>query len=427
MTPHVTPPVPSSRPRLPDVFPTFAYLYGPADPTYHVSIQEADRWWRAPKAVPGVDVLIWGRLARNARPSPSEVPKAAARELRIAGLRSTGPEGMRLVELHRLPAVQRPGRFRGPVRGAILGGALAVMVRGARPARVIDAVVSTAGALSLGSGLRPSGDGSALATLPMPSGLAELRIARVGHPKSDRRGYTALQALEAAGVPLVPRPVDHGVTAGAGWSLETRLPGGHTARLTTDLLGEISEVLLRLPEDRRSPTATDDHIADACRAFPQHAEALAAAGAAVRRWSAAMPSVLVHGDLWLNNVLVADGHLSGIFDWDTWHPAGLPGSDLLNLLAAEERTSSRRDIGQLLIDDHWRSAEVLDVLRPAFAARGRALPDAAGLAALGVGWWASRVAAALDRGWRPTDQPAWVARNVELPLGRIARLERELG
>jgi aminoglycoside phosphotransferase (APT) family kinase protein len=140
-----------------------------------------------------------------------------------------------------------------------------------------------------------------------------------------------------------------------------------------------------------------------------------------------MPSVLIHGDLWLNNVLVAGGDLSGVFDWDTWHPAGLPGSDLLNLLAAEERTRSRRDVGPLLVSDYWRSSEVLEVLESFFAKRGRSLPDTAGLAAIGVGWWASRVAAALDRGGRPADEPAWVTRNLEVPLERIAGLERELG
>jgi hypothetical protein len=262
----------------------------------------------------------------------------------------------------------------------------------------------------------------------MPDGTnVELRIARLGHPKAIQRGYAALEVLAAIGARLVPRPVARGETAGAGWGLETRLRGDHTRRLTADLLREIGDLLLELPEDPRPPRATDDHLAEVARAFPAHAGTLDAVRAAARRWSTGMPSVLVHGDLWLNNILVEGGRLSGIFDWDTWHPAGLPGSDLLELVAAEERTRSRRDIGPLLISDYWRSTEVLDVLRPTFAARGRPLPDAAGLAAIGVGWWASRVASALDRGGRPADHPAWVARNVELPLERISRLERELG
>ena len=416
-----------ARPRLPDAFPTFAFLFPPADPTVHVEVHEADARWRLPGTAADTDTVLWGRLAWNARPTIDLVPGAVAREATIARLRMSPPGGLRLAELHRLPAVRRAGRFRGPVRTAILSGALAELTRGERHARVIDDVVAAAGAGSLGARLRPSGDGSALATLSMPDGTpVELRVARLGHPKAQHRGYAALEALEAAGIRHVPRPVARGDTAGAGWSLETRLAGDHTSKLTPDLLGEVTHLLLQLPEERTAPWATDDHVAEVRRAFPQHADALDAACAAVRRWSAGMSSVLLHGDLWLNNVLVVDGRLSGIFDWDTWHPAGLPGADLLDLLASEDRTRSRRDFGTLLVNDHWRSPEVREVLGSYFAARGRVLPDAAGLAAIGVGWWASRVAAALDRGRRPTEQPAWVARNLVAPLDRIARLEREL-
>jgi hypothetical protein len=424
----MTPPIPAARPRLPDVFPTFAYLYRPADQTIPVEVQEADDWWRPPRVEAGIDVVLWGRLARNTRPSLDLVPGAVAREATIARLRTSPPGRMHLLELHRLPAVRRPGRLRGPVRAAVLSGALAELGRGERQPRVIDAVVAAAGGTSLGDGLRPSGDGSALATLPIAHGQsAELRVARSGHPKAGQRNFAALQALEAAGVGNVPRPIARGETSGAGWGLETRLTGGHTARLSPEVLREIIELLLAIPEEPSPAQATDDQIADVRLAFPAHADALDAACAAVRRWSTGLPSVLVHGDLWLNNTLVAGGHLAGVIDWDLWHPAGLPGTDVLNLLAAEERSRMQQDIGPLLVSDYWRSTEVLDALQVYFGSRGRPLPDAAGLAAIGVGWWASRVAAALDRGSRPADHPDWVARNVELPLERIARLEREVG
>ena len=417
-----------TRARLPEVFPSLAFLYGPADPSVPVSIQEADRGWHLPDVSGDAELVLWGRIARNARPSLRRLPEALAREAAIVRLRAAPPRGLRLYDLHRLPAVRRPGRIRGPLRTVLLSGALAELARGERPRRVIDEVVRATGAASSGGGLRPSGDGSALATLPMRDGaLAELRIARAGHPKAAQRGYAALQALESAGVGRVPRPVARGETAGASWGLETRLPGQHTVRLTPSLLDDIRGSLLELPGSAAPQRAIDDQLAEVRLGFPSHADAIDAASAAAQRWSAGMGSVLVHGDLWLNNVLVADGRLSGIFDWDGWHPAGLPGTDLVNLLAAQERTRSRRDIGDLLIADYWRSAEVRDVLSAYFKARGRPLPDAPGLAAIGVGWWASRVAGSLDRAWRPADQPVWVARNVDAPLERIARLERELG
>jgi hypothetical protein len=416
------------RPRLPDVFPSLAFLFGPADPAVRSSVIEADAGWVLRSIEADVDVVLWGLLARNARPSFGMVPSAIRREVAIARLRREPPTGLRLAELHRLPPVHRPGRFRGPVRAALLGGVLAELVRGERPTRVIDAVVDAAGATSLGSGLRPSGDGSALARLSLADGSqAELRTSRVGHPKDPQRGRAALLALEAAHIPLVPRPLLAGTTAGAAWATETVLPGCHTTELTSDLLEQITRHLAGLPGTSTPPSAVDDQLREVAFAFPDRAEALDAVAAAVRRWTADSPSVLTHGDMWLNNVLVADGHLSGVFDWDGWHPAGVPGTDLLNLLAAEKRTWTRRDIGPLLISDYWRSPGVLERLRGYMAARGFAMPDAAGLAAIGAAWWASRVEGSLDRGKRPTEDPAWVERNLDRPLERLARLERELG
>jgi hypothetical protein len=416
------------RRRLPDVFPALAFLFGPADPGVRSTAIEADGKWALPSIEADVDVVLWGHLARNARPSFGMVPSAIRREAAISRLRREPPAGLRLAELHRLPPVRRPGRFRGPVRAALLGGVLAEIVRGERPARVIDAVVEAAGATSLGSGLRPSGDGSALARLPLADGSqAELRTSRVGHPKDPQRGRAALLALEAARVPLVPRPLRAGTTAGAAWATETVLPGRHTTQLSPDLLEEITGHLAGLPGAPTPPGAVDDQLREVASAFPDRTAALDAVAAAVRRWTASSPSVLTHGDMWLNNVLVADGHLSGVFDWDGWHPAGVPGTDLLNLLAAEERTRSRRDIGSLLISDYWRSAGVVESLGRYVAARGIAMPDAAGLAAIGVAWWASRVAGSLDRGKRPTEDPAWVERNLVQPLDYLERLERELG
>jgi hypothetical protein len=416
------------RRRLPDVFPSLAFLYGPADPGVPHAIIEADASWALPSIDADVEVVLWGHLARNARPAFGMVPSAIRREAAITRLRRDPPAGLRLAELHRLPPVRRPGRFRGVIRAALLGGVLAELVRGERPARVIDAVVEAAGATSLGSGLRPSGDGSALARLPLGDGShAELRTSRVGHPKDPQRGRAALLALEAAHVPLVPRPLRADTTAGAAWATETVLRGRHTTQLTSDLLEDITRHLAGLPGAPSPPSAVEDQLREVASAFPDRTEALDAVAAAVRRWTAGSPSVLTHGDMWLNNVLVADGHLSGVFDWDGWHPAGVPGSDLLNLLAAEERTRSRRDIGPLLISDFWRSPGVVESLRGYMAGRGIAMPDAAGLAAIGVAWWASRVAGSLDRGKRPTEDPAWVDRNLVQPMDYLERLDRELG
>jgi hypothetical protein len=59
--------------------------------------------------------------------------------------------------------------------------------------------------------------------------------------------------------------------------------------------------------------------------------------------------------------------------------------------------------------------------------RGQAFPDAAGLAAIAVGWWSSRMYASLHRAHRQIDDPAWARRNLVDALARIDRLRTELG
>ena len=439
---------PTRRSRVPPAFPSLAYLYQPADPSVATSVVEADGRWTPPTPPDGsVGVLIWGRLARNARPGPGDVADGVRREVAIRRLDSNPPAGFRLAEMHRLPPVRRPGRWRRPIRAFTLGGALAELVRSsgldpARPTRVIDAVLTAAGSDPAAVRLRAAGDGSALARLEVDGGTpAELRVAKAGHTKNPAKGHAALVALEAAGVQRVPRPLGGDITAGAAWSTETVVDGHHVQGLTADLLDQITRFAATLPTTAESADSADgaasggsaprraihDQLADVADLFPEHAAALADVAAAAARWGASLEPVLVHGDLWLNNVFTEDDRLTAVFDWDTWHPAGLPGTDILNLLAAEARTKERRDFGPLLTADYWREPEVLDALRAYFRARDRAFPDAAGLAAIGTGWWASRIAGALHRATRQVDDPVWIQRNIADALPRFEQLEREFG
>ncbi len=418
-----------SRSRVPPVFESLAYLYGPAEAGHRSVIVEADERWEGPSDPDAaIDVVLWGRHARNLRPSISAVPYVARREMALARLRARPPRGLRLAELHRLPPVSRPGRVRRAIRAVALGGVLAEFVRSERPMRVIDAVAMAAGAASLGRGLRPSGDGSALARLDLDAWTqAELRVARVGHTKDPARGRDALLALEAASIALVPKPLAGGVTAGAAWSTESVMTGEHVHALTPALLAQITEFLANLPFGPTASRAVDDQLAEVAGVFPEHVQSFDRVAAAAARWGASMRPVLVHGDMWLNNVFVTDGRLSGVFDWDTWHPAGLPGTDLLNLLAADVRTRERRDIGELFAADYWRSPAVVGALHAYARERESAVPDAAELAAIAVGWWSSRVAGALHRAHRSIDDPAWVRRNIVMALARFDELEREIG
>jgi phosphotransferase family enzyme len=425
---------PLRRSRVPPPFPALAYLYRPADPSIETAIVEADDRWSLPeRPASEVDVLLWGRLPLNRRPSARSIGYASARELAIRRLRARPPSGFRIVDLHRLPPVRRPGAVRRHVRTVSLGGVFAELLRsdvfdGERPTRVIDAVVEAAGSTRLQPRVRPSGDGSALVRLTLADGVrAELRVAKAGHPKDLARGYAALRALADAGVDLVPRPLGLGKTAGAAWSTETVVPGRHVLALTTALLDDVISFLATMPAGAPHCSAIEDHLTEVIDFFPEHAAALRDVIAASRRWCAGLRPILIHGDLWLNNIFTVDGRLSAVFDWDTWHPAGLPGTDLLTLLAADARSRGHGDVGDLLSSDFWRRPEVADAFGAYFRARGEPVPDAAGQVAIATGWWASRMAGALHRGLRFIDDPAWVRRNMDDALPRFEQLAEELG
>jgi len=423
---------PQRRSRVPPPFPALAYLYRPADPTVRTTIVEADDRWAIPEGQSReVDALLWGRLPLNRRPSARSIEYASRRELAIQRLRARPPAGFRLEALHRLPPVRRPGAIRRRVRTVSLGGVLAEL---ARPEaaddqpRIIDAVVKAAGSDVLHPHVRPSGDGSALARLTLADGTrAELRVAKNDLPKDPARGHAALVALAEGGVKHVPKPIGLGTTAEARWSTESVAPGRHVLTLDQVLLGDVIAFLATMPTAKAHCTAIEDHLTEVIDFFPEHGAALHDVIAASRRWCAGLRPVLIHGDLWLNNIFTMDGRLSAVFDWDTWHPAGLPGTDLLTLLAAHARTQGDGDFGHLLAGDYWRRAEVTTAFDAYFRARGEPPPDAAGQAAIATGWWASRMAGALHRGLRFIDDPAWVRRNLDDALPRFERLAKELG
>jgi hypothetical protein len=410
----------------PPIFGSLAYLYSPADPACAAQIIELRADWTQTE-VPSldVDVVLWGRMPARGRPHARLVADAARRELALTHLRARPPKGLRVSATHRLPPVHRPGHAQRAIRSVLMGGLLVELVRGERTSRVIDDVATAAGATAPAR-LRPSGDGSALARLTLAEGTAvELRVAKDGHTKDPRRGRAALLALAAAEIPLVPRPVAEGLTAGARWTTETVAAGSHARRLTPALLDDITALSARLPDGPEDADAIVDQLAVVAAAFAGHGAALAAIGAAAREWTGPVRRVLLHGDLWLNNLLVEGGRLSGLIDWDTWHPGGLPGADLLGLVMAEERTRSRRDFGQLLIEDHWRSPDVLGILEPYFRERGIPFPDRAGLVAVAIAWWASRITGSLERSIAPGNDPAWVRRNVDAPIERLLALVEE--
>jgi hypothetical protein len=414
------------------VFEELSFLYAPADATVAWRACETGPTWRLPVRPPdGAEVVLWGRPPWHDRPTAAVVSSAVFRELAIARLRAGAPRAFPFRRIARLPPAPRAGRLRRAVRDAVQSGLVVELAR-ERPRRVIDEVLAAAGAsgasVSGRSGdvrLRPSGDGSALARVTLADGTAgELRVARIGGLKDPRRAEKALVALEAAGATMVPRLLGSGATAGAAWTIESVLPGRVPAELTAPLLAELTAFLPTLPRSDGPPASLRDNLRAVGVAFPAHAATLDAAAPLLEAWSARLPAILVHGDLWLGNVLVTGGRLSGLIDWDASYPAGLAGSDLLNLLAMDERRRTRREIGELWTDAFWTAPSLGPAIEAYWTGLGRRPPDEREATAVAADWWAGQVVAALRRARRPAADPAWVRDNVDAIAGRIAALVR---
>jgi len=91
--------------------------------------------------------------------------------------------------------------------------------------------------------------------------------------------------------------------------------------------------------------------------------------------SSVVPRTAVHGDLWISNILLRDGTVSGVVDWEGGEPRGEPVRDLVRFAIAYA----------LFLDRHTKA--------------GRCVRGHPGLR---VGTWGAGVEYALDgRGWFP--------------------------
>jgi aminoglycoside phosphotransferase (APT) family kinase protein len=130
---------------------------------------------------------------------------------------------------------------------------------------------------------------------------------------------------------------------------------------------------------------------------------------------ATLPSVLRHGDLWLGNLLVERGALSGVVDWDAWHPASLPGTDLLHLVASSRAFATRRSFGELMAERPWEDALFARAADRYW--RGLGIdPACEVLEAVGAAWWAATTRANVQRHPGTAHDPRWLARSVDTLL-----------
>lgn len=388
-----------------------AFLFGPAE-GHSEFLRSDERWSRPTSSAPHA---VWGRRDLGSKDRAfSSIAKAFARERSLAALKRGG------AKIHRLrPAALRPGVVRNALVGALFGGALVELGPPDRGGRVVDAAASAAGAAGRISSFRASTAGGLVAKVRIAgSERALLRVAGAGWPGDPAAAADALTALESTTLP-VPRLLGRGVVAGASWSLETLLAGARPRRLGPGIAAAIVSFVSDLPRAAEGPTALERDLSRIAERLPSRAGSVGEVAAWARAQAAGVPAVLRHGDLWLGNMLIHSGRLAGVVDWEGWDTSGVPGADLLQLLATERRIKARADLGEVWCRRPWRSDAFRSFSEGYWKAFGWK-PAGAQEDLVAVAWWATEVAGTLMRVPLRAADDRWLAINVDRVLQAIA-------
>ncbi|MFF4055881.1 phosphotransferase family protein [Streptomyces sp. NPDC001668] len=169
----------------------------------------------------------------------------------------------------------------------------------------------------------------AMATLPLDETRSAVP-AVVGLLRHD--GLPALATTALPGVPMLvayhrpghharPAPVRADFAAAAAWLAALQsVTAGESAPL--DFAPGVAEVL--------GPRLDDERAREELRALRRR----------LRRYCA--PLTAVHGDFWPGNILVRDGRVSGVVDWEHARTAGSPLSDPARFVVAYSEYLDRR-------------------------------------------------------------------------------------
>jgi hypothetical protein len=369
-------------------------------------------------ALPADVAVVWGRLANG---SQHPLRQAAERELDLRALRAALPQRLHVTAVHRLPAPGARAGLHGWACGTLRAGLVVEVAPPDAGPRILDAVAQVAGAEHLERPVHAGAGGTLLLRARMASGARGLlRVTRAGTSGDPAALANTLERLATAGVPLTPRPLGRGVVAGASWMAEELLPGHRPGRVTRDLVHHAALACGRLPISDAVPTAPVDDLLGAAAVLPRYAAGLRRLADRLRSRLDGIPAVQRHGDLWPGNLLVDRGRLTGIVDWDAAHSCGVPGADLVQLVATDVRRRRRLPLGRAVLELPWR-ASTFTAATAAYwwaldIAPRRALLDVAGIA-----WWASEIHHTLVRFPQRRTDERWVAENVAAVLEGLER------
>jgi aminoglycoside phosphotransferase (APT) family kinase protein len=308
-----------------------------------------------------------------------------------------------------------------PERALVLG-------RRALMPSLLEAVLSEA-ARAAGAALRagPPSIRTGLLISETTQGMLRVAVgfgaAQIGNQRS---ALAVLDALEPPQViaDRVPWEIGGGRCRLAEWSLERRLPG-HPARPPVDgrLLADCVDFLVALHGSSQdgAPSTLMQQARSITRVVRgADAQALLALAERLTVDLSDVPRGFAHGDFFHGNVLVEDGRLTGVVDWDAAGPGRLPLVDLLHLrhatVSLPEDEWGLRIVQQLL---PWARAGGDEVAQD-YCARVGFSPDNGQLEALILGYWLDRLASQLDSHAHRLAQPVWLKRNIRDVLRAVA-------
>jgi hypothetical protein len=374
-------------------------------------------WAINPVALTASRFAVWGREPTWAAAGRGLTRSAARRERALARLRARPPGELSVAGVHRWSHDFVEARHLPRTLSWLRGGLLVELTADARVSRVID-VAATAAGLTQRVGDMHFGAGGQISARGHLRGAGEavFRVAGAGSPVEPSRAADALVELEPLALPHIPRLLARGGAGTAAWTTETLLPGRRAGSISPGLVAAVADFCARLPRDAGPPTAFASDIACLIDQLPSFRAPLLELHARAEPAIAGLPSVLRHGDLWRGNLLVEGGTLTGVVDWDAWHPSGVPGTDLLHLVASAHAFATRQSFGELMRERPWERA-LFTAAAAGYWTRLGIDPTRETLEAVGIAWWTMHTKANLQRHPHMATDERWLKRTVESLLG----------
>lgn len=385
------------------------------------AVMRADERWRLGGAATAADDAVWGREPSWEPAGPRLVRYAWERERALLRLRARSRG--RPVSLAGVYRWTHPFYRARRLPGAMtrLREGLVVELAGRdRGLRLLDHAAMAAGIQERVDVFHIGAGGSIGAPATLRSGEpAILRVALAGCAVDPMRSAEALERLAPLALAGVPLLIGRGQAGAAAWTTESLLPGRAPAAVSASLVASVASFCLALPRSERPPSALGEQLAELARRLPSLAEPLAHLQARTDPVVRALPSVLGHGDLWRDNVLVHAGRLSGIVDWDAWHPSAVPGTDLMHFVSSARAFATQRSFAELLPERPWEDELFARPAERYWRELGIE-PSPEVLEAVALAWWAGQALSDLTRNPRHADDAEWLRRNVE-PVNLLSR------